>query len=106
MLTNGSAVPCTSRTRAGDPRQPRRDIDHGRPDGLQVPRRLAEVQQQLTSIVGEQLPGTAALHGEEQRPSGSGSGHWGGDEGKQPGQGTSTQQYRRWWASHGRRGRP
>jgi hypothetical protein len=49
--------PLQEKDRAGDALKPRRDIEHGRPHGLQVPRRLGEVQQQLTSIIGRQLPG-------------------------------------------------
>jgi len=62
--------PLHEQDRAGDALQPGRDIDHGRLDGLQIPRRLGEVQQQLAGIGGGQLPGTAPFHGEEQRPPG------------------------------------
>ena len=37
--------PLHEQDRAGDALQPRRDINHGRLDGLQVPRRLGEVEQ-------------------------------------------------------------
>jgi hypothetical protein len=87
--------PLQEKDRAGDALKPRRDIEHGRLDGLQVPRGLGEVQQQLTGILGGQLPGTAPLHGKEQRPSGSCGSHRGGDGGEQRGQGTSAQQCRR-----------
>jgi hypothetical protein len=84
-----------NKDRAGDALKPRRNIEHGRLHGLRVPRRLGEVQQQLTGIGGGQLPGTAPLHGEEQGPSGPCGGQWGGDGSEQPGQGTSTHQSRR-----------
>jgi hypothetical protein len=87
--------PLQEQDRAGDALKPRRDIDHGRLDGLQVRRRLGEVQQQLTGIIGGQLPGSAPLHGEEQRPAGSCGGQWGGDGREQHGQGSSRQQCRR-----------
>jgi hypothetical protein len=81
--------------RAGDALQPRRDIEHGRLHGFQVARRLGEVQQQLTRIVGGQLPGSAPLHGKEQRPSGSCGSHLSSDGREQRGQGSSSQQCRR-----------
>jgi hypothetical protein len=81
--------------RAGDALKPRRDIDHRRPHGLQAPRGLGEVQQQLVGIGGGQLPGTAPLHGKEQPPSGSSGRQLGGVGGEQPGQGSSAQQGRR-----------
>jgi hypothetical protein len=68
LLTNGSAVPCRTRTgqvmrasRVGTSTWP-----PGRGPGT---RRLGEAQQQLTGIIGRQRPGTAPLHG-HQRPSG------------------------------------
>jgi hypothetical protein len=69
MLTNGSVGSLQAQDRAADAIRPRRDIDHGRLDGFQVSRRLGEVQQRLTGIIGGYLPGSAPLYGEEQRPS-------------------------------------
>ena len=82
--------------RAGDALKPHRHIDHGCLDGFQVPRRLGEVQKQLTGITGGQLPGTAPLHGKEQRPSGSCGSQWPGNGREQPGQGSSSQQCAAW----------
>jgi hypothetical protein len=48
--------PLHQKDRAGDALKPRRHIEHGRLHGLQVPRRLGEVQEQLTGIVRGQLP--------------------------------------------------
>jgi hypothetical protein len=71
--------PLHEQDRAGDPLQPSWAIDHGRLDRLQVPRRLGEVQQQLTGIGGRQLPGTAPAPWQAQRPPDPGGGHWAGD---------------------------
>jgi hypothetical protein len=57
-------------------------------------------------ILGGYLPGSAPLHGEEQRPSGAGGRHWGGDGSEQHGQGSSTQQGRRLVESFQRRAQP
>jgi hypothetical protein len=87
--------PLQEKDRTVDPLKPRRDIEHRRLDGLQIPRGLGEVEQQLTGIIGGQLPGTAPLHGEEQRPSDCCGGQWRGDGGKERGQRSPTQQCRR-----------
>jgi hypothetical protein len=87
--------PLHEKDRAGDVLKPRRDIEHGRLDRVQIPRGVGEVQQQLTGVLGGQLPGSAPLHGEEQRPSGCCGSQLGCVGGEQPGQGSSAQQCRR-----------
>ena len=105
MLTNGSAVPCRSRTGQvmRSAASGHRTWPPARSPGTPVPGRSPAAADQHHR---RQLPGTAPLHGEEQRPSGSCGGHLRSDRREQHGQGSSSEQCRRLVESFQRRAQP